>query len=76
MMNKRLLLGVSLSAVFAVSMMMIPISANGDGLSITKPSFDEFSIQTNGPAGQTTDGHAIVVYAFLTDTHLAMLKTV
>lgn len=67
-MNNRLLLGASLTVIFAVTMMIAPISANGDGLSITKPSFDEFSMQANGPAGQTTDGHDIVVYAFLTDT--------
>ncbi len=66
-MTKTILLGATLAAVFAVSMLTSPIWANGDGLSITKASFDEFSMQTDGAPGQTTDGHDIVVYAFFTD---------
>ena len=65
-MNSKAILGISLAAVFAVSMMINPIWGPGDGLSYN--AVDGFTMFTNGAPGQTTDGHDIVVYAFLTDT--------
>ena len=63
-MTKTILLGATLAVLFTVSMLTSTIWANGDGLSITKASFDEFSMQTDGVPGQTTDGHDIVVFRF------------
>jgi hypothetical protein len=68
MIRKSVLMGSAFAAVFALVMTLGPATADGDGLSITKPSFDEFSMIVDGTPGQTTDGHAIVVYAFFTDT--------
>ena len=66
------ILGISLAAVFAVSMIMSPVAFGITGTSSPDRTIDEaddFEMQTvgNNP-GTDTDGHDILVYAFFTST--------
>jgi len=72
-MTKTVILGISLAAVFAVLMIMSPVAfAHTTGTASpdrTISEVDDFEMETvgNNP-GATTDGHAILVYAFFTNT--------
>ncbi|MFB5611455.1 MAG: hypothetical protein ACE5RT_06570, partial [Nitrosopumilaceae archaeon] len=66
-MNSRAIWGISLAAVFAVTMMFSPILAT-DALTIVKPDFDEFTMKVHGTPGSVgSAGHDVLVYAFFTD---------
>ena len=72
MIKTKTILGISLAAIFAVSMMMSPVAFATSGTPSPDRTIDEaddFEMETvgNNP-GQTTDGHDILVYAFFTNT--------
>jgi len=64
-MNTKTILAISLAAIFVVSMMPTANIWATHGFSID--STDKFRMTVHGAPGQTTDGHAIVVYAFFTN---------
>lgn len=64
-MNKTILLGATLSAVFVFAMMTTPVFAVSKAYTID--SADGFTLSTVGNLGTATEGHAIIVYAFVTD---------
>lgn len=65
-MNKKTILGISLAAVFAIAMMANPVFAVSKAFQID--SADGFTMNTVGNIGTATEGHAVVVYAFVTGT--------
>ncbi|MBS3926101.1 MAG: hypothetical protein KGZ34_05365 [Nitrosarchaeum sp.] len=64
-MNKKILLGATFAVVFAFTMMANPVFAVSKAFQID--SADGFTMNTVGNIGTATEGHAIIVYAFVTD---------
>jgi len=65
-MTKRVVLSVTLAAVFAFAMMTNPVFAVSKSLTIT--SVGGFSMTAGGKPGTATEGHDVIVYAFFTST--------
>ena len=64
-MNKKLLLGTTFAAVFVFAMMANPVFAVSKAFQIDEA--DGFTMSTVGNIGTATEGHDVVVYAFITD---------
>lgn len=65
-MNKKVLLGTTFAAVFVFAMIANPVFAVSKAFQID--SADGFTMNTVGNIGTATEGHAIVVYAFVTSS--------
>ena len=65
-MNKKILLGATFAAVFAFTMMANPVFGVSKAFEID--SADGFTMSTVGNIGTATEGHDVVVYAFVTGT--------
>ena len=64
LMNSKILLGTTLAAVFAFTIIANPAFAVSKAFEIDEA--DGFTIDTVGNIGTATEGHDVVVYAFVT----------